>query len=228
MSRAKRTVGTISRPGKRWTARRRLHSGDPKAIARHNQQVGNSLHAFNVALASFFLIFWRLAAPDDIYLAKKLWDEQGSDNAKLRIVEPYVSHCIKRKAIQNSLLWSLKTMHKLSNYRNDVVHSDVFADLDGIIPGIGTKTSRSERLTSSEISRICNFLPGDLSAIANYVGDLYLDLGSNNAWPSTKRPQLKLVHSKSSHSQDLARQAKSARRERQRQASRQKSQSDPS
>lgn len=213
------TVGKVSRPGNRWTARRRLHTGDPKAIARHNRQVGEVLHAFNAAQASLFLVFWQLAARDDIHLALDLWEAQPSDLSQRKILEIQVRRRVKRKAIKNGLLWAIASMNELSERRNDAVHSDVYADIDRIRPGLGTKRTRAERLENMPLDSIWRDLRGDLSAIANYANDLHWDVSSDNAWPSTKRPRLRLARSKSVRHQDRARRAKRAKQQRQREAS---------
>lgn len=219
MSKVPSSVGTISRPGSRWTARRRLHNGDPKAIARHNRQVGEVLHAFNSAQASFFLIFWQLSSREDIELAMDLWEALLSDSAQRRTVDIYVRRSIRRKAIQSAIIWAIDVVDELSKHRNDVVHSNVFADIDRIRPDLGTKRARAARLEKTPTEKIWRDLRGDLSAIANYVSDLHLDLSAGNAWPSTKRPRLKLAQPKSAQRQSQRRRAKHLKKESQRQSS---------
>lgn len=220
MSKAVGSSFKISKPGNRWTARRKLHTGDPKAIARHNKQVGDVVFAFNAAQASLFLVFWQIASRDDIQLALDLWEAQPSDLGQRKILEIQVRRRVKRKAVKNALLWAISSMNELSERRNDAVHSDVYADIDRIRPGLGTKRSRAVRLEATPLEDIWQDLRGDLSALANYANDLHWDISGDNAWPSTKRPRLKLARSKSVRHQAQARRAKHAKRQRQRDASR--------
>lgn len=220
MGKALSTVGRISAPGRRFSASRRLHSGNRRAIARHNYQVGEVLHAFNTAQTNLFLVFWRLAGNTDIDLSLDLWESQPSDLGQRKLLEIYVRRVVRRKSIQNALLWTIAAMNELAEKRNDAVHADVLWYYDKVIPGLGTKRSRRARLEEVPLSTIWHDLRGDLSAVANYVHNLQFDIAFDNAWPSTKRPKLKLVRSTSARRQSQLRQAKREGRERQRQSSR--------
>jgi hypothetical protein len=213
-------VARVSTPGKRFTASRRVHAGDRKAIAQHNYRVGEVVHAFNAAQASFFLIFSRLAADTNITLALALWDTQASDLSQRKLLDAHVRHSVKRKVIKRNLLWAIAAMNELAEHRNDAVHADFIWYYDRIIPGLATKQARSERLEARPFDTIWKDLRGDLAAIANYVFDLHYDLAADEAWPSTKRPRLKLARSMSARQQSQRRQARKSARERQRQASR--------
>lgn len=219
MGKVSSTVGKISRPGDRWTARRRLHTGDPKAIARHNRQVGEVLYAFNAAQASFLLVFWQLSSPNDIELAIGLWEAQPSDFTQRKLLKLYVKRSNTSKTIRKALDWAIASMNELAKLRNDAVHSDVYADIDRIRPGIGTKRARAKRLEDRPLDNFWKDLRGDLCAIANYVSDVHWDVAASNPWPSTKRPRLKLAQSKSAQDQDRERRAKRSKKERQRQSS---------
>lgn len=186
-------VGRISKPGSRFTASRRLSTGNRKAIAQHNYRVGEVLHAFNTAQASFFLVFWRLAADTDIDLATELWDTGSTDLAQRKMLAVFARRKVQRASIKRGLLWAIAAMDKLAERRNDAVHADVIWYYDKIIPGLATKRARQERLEQNPFDTIWHDLRGDLSAIANYVFDLHLDLSADHPWPMTKRPKLKLV-----------------------------------
>lgn len=214
MSRALSTVARISAPGRRFTAPRRLHTGNPKAIAQHNRRVGEVLYAFNIAQASFFVVFWKILG-SDFDLASALWDAQPSDRGQRTLLEIYVRRTVKRKSMTNALLWAIAAMHELAERRNDGVHADVLWYYDQLIPGLATKRQRRERLLAAPFETIWHPLRGDLAAIANYVNGLHWDLAMDAPWPSTKRPRLQLVRSTSARRQNQRRQAKKAARARQ-------------
>jgi len=207
--------GRISKPGKRFTAPRRLMSGNRKAVAQHNRRVGEVLYAFNIAQASFFVIFWQIMG-EDFPLVSKLWDLQPGDTAQRKVLDVFVRQRVKRKSIQNALVWSLSAMDELGELRNDAVHADMLWYYDQLIPGLATKRSRRERLLKEPFELKWRKLRGDLAAVANYVNALHSDLMMDEPWPSTKRPKLQLVRSTSARRQNQRRQAKKAARARQR------------
>lgn len=193
MGNASASFGRVSKPGSRFTARRRIQTGNPHAIARHNRHVGEVLYAFNQVQASFLQIFYTIIGTENYALARELWDSSSSDRRQRELLRSYVAHKVNRKSISNALLWALDGMDILSVLRNDAVHADIFWHYDQLLPGWLPKEAHMKRLQSTPFERTWQSLRGDLSAIANYVSDLNLSLWSDESWPLTKRPYLKLA-----------------------------------
>jgi hypothetical protein len=217
MAKVRGDVGSISRPGKRWTAKRTLFTINRRAMAAHNWHVGEVLSAFNAAQASFFMVFVCLVSQKNWELGQALWHNQPSDSSQRKMLAAYVENDKSAtKSIRRSILWSLKVMDELSELRNDAVHTDFIWFYDRINPGLGTKPKRSERLINQPFEKHWRALRGDFAALADYGRSIYLDILMNNARPSTKRPRLKLARYKTLRKQDIRRHAKKVIRDHQR------------
>ncbi len=217
MGKVSSAVGSVSRPGKRWSASRRLKVGNSKAIATHNWHVGEVLYAFNAAHASLYAIFTSLAAGSDWNMASDLWHAQKSDFAQRQMLSIYVKHCQKTKSIRRSILWCIAALDELSLKRNDFVHADFIWYYDQLVPGLATERKRRKRLESVPFERHWLHLRGDLSAVANYAYGLYHSL--HQPRPLTKKPRLKLADTMSQKQQSRRSQAKKKVQELQRQSS---------
>lgn len=214
-------VGKPSRPGQRFLASRKVPEANRKAIARHNQHVGEIIHAFNAAQAAFFSILCQIIDPFmfNYELAGRVWHSQPSDSSQRTLLEAYVRSSVHQKSIQNGLLWALKAMNELSGRRNDAVHSDMLWHYEELTPGPSTRGERRARLENLPIEKIWKRLRGDLWAIHNYVQDLGVDVMMSSTRPSTKRPRLLLAHTTTAAAQSKRNRAKKAARERQRRSS---------
>src|SRR5690606_2177478 len=100
-----------------------------------------------------------------------------------------------------ALVWAINALNQLATFRNDVVHADMMWAYDKLETGFLSKDKTRERLENSPFDSHWRQLKGDFSAISNYLMDLSLDISFQNTWPSTKRPKLKLVSSKSTKKQ---------------------------
>jgi hypothetical protein len=208
----------MSKPGQRWTASRKTPSSRFPDLANHNRRVGEVVHAYNNAQASFFILFYRLVG-EDYQLASKLWHTQPSDSAQRSLLDPFVQSRIRRKLVRNGLIWALKAMNELSTFRNDAVHSEMLWYYEKLVPGLSTKPERRKRLLELPFEQIWRKLRGDLWAIAVYVSDLDQDVQLDNPRPSTERPRLLLARSMSADTQAKRSRAKKAARDHQRQPS---------
>ena len=196
MSQARAGIGKISKPGDRFTARRRILSGNPIAIGKHNRQVGEVLYAFNQAQAEFLFLFYTIFGLEKSELAREIWDSNKSDRRQRDLLKSYVAHTVKRKSICNAILWALDAMDKLSVRRNDAAHSDVRWHYDRLAVGLLPTAAQEERIQVQPLDTHWHSLRGDLAALANYVSDLNLTIGFAEPRPLTKRPRLKLVKPK--------------------------------
>ena len=193
MSKANAGVGKISRPGSRFTAVRKIQTGNRAAIERHNRQVGEVVYAYNHAQASFLLIFYSIIGWDKHELTRAIWDTQPSDRGQRGLLRAYVTHAVEKKAFQKAIIWCLDAMDIISQKRNDAVHSDISWFYDCLGTGLLTSKNRADRLVNEPLDSIWRDIRGDLSALNNYLSDLSLNLQSKDRWPLTKRPKLKLV-----------------------------------
>ncbi|MGH6651861.1 MAG: hypothetical protein ACREB7_12110 [Sphingopyxis sp.] len=219
MGKVHSSVGKVSKPGDRFTARRRLPLQDPKAIARHNRRVGEVLHAYNSAHASVFGVFTFLGMHVDYQHTLDVWHSSGTDKGQRNLLEVAVRHRLKgRKVVQKGILWALGALDELGTFRNDAVHTNMAWYYDEFVPGIGSKEATIKRLEQLPFDKHWRALRGDLIALANYLAVLAYDVLGDNKLPSCKRPRLQLARSRSAETQTRRRQAKKAARERQRQS----------
>ena len=196
MAKALKIIGKISRPGDRWTARRRLKSGNPRAIASHNRQVGEVLFAFNQAQSALLMSYLTIVGLDKYEMAREIWENHPSDSRQRALLRAYVRHGLRKRSIRNAFLWAIDAMDNLSKHRNDAVHADVVWHYDRLEPGLLARKSQSARIKDAPLDTIWQNLRGDFAALANYVNDLNLSIWTEASWPLTKRPKLKLLEIK--------------------------------
>lgn len=219
MGKVHSSIGKVSKPGARFTARRRIPSPDPKAIARHNRRVGEIVHAYNSAHASVFGVFAFLGMHVDYQHTHDVWHSVATDKGQRNLLEVAVRHRLKdQKVVQKGLLWALGALDELGSFRNVAVHTNMAWYYDEFIPGAGTKDGAIKRLEQLPFDQHWRALRGDLNALASYLAVLAYDVLSGNKLPSCKRPKLQLAQSKSAETQKRRRLAKTAARERQRQS----------
>ena len=188
MGKVRADVVHVSKPGDRWSAKRKIHSASPRALASHNKRVGEVLHAYNTAQASFYQLFLTVAGDGNSCLAIDLWNSQGSDYNRRNLLRIFVGNKIQRRLICKSILWSISSMDKLSTHRNDAVHADMIWYYDQMAPGWLADDKRRSRMESVPLEKNWLKLRGDLAAISNYVQDLNLTLWIDESRPLSKRP----------------------------------------
>lgn len=193
MGKASSGLGHISVPGDRWPTRRRLHTANPQATARHNRRVGEVVHAYNSAQASFFQLFLTVAGAGNSEFAYSLWNSQGSDHARRNLLRIFIADKIKLRLIRKSILWSIYAMDQLSQHRNDAVHADMIWYYDHMAPGWLPDEKRRQRMEAFPLEEIWIQLRGDFAAISNYVIALNLTLWTKESRPLSKRPKLMLL-----------------------------------
>lgn len=193
MGKVRADVVHVSKPGDRWSAKRKIHSANPKAVAAHNKRVGEVLHAYNTAQASFYQLFLTVAGDGNSRLAIDLWNSHGSDYSRRNLLRIFTNNTVQRRLICKSILWSISAMDKLSEHRNDAVHADMIWYYDQMAPGWLASEKRRIRMESAPLEKTWLKLRGDFAVISNYVLDLNLTLWSNESRPLSKRPKLRLT-----------------------------------
>jgi hypothetical protein len=203
---------------------RRHPGGTPTAVARHAQQTGEVIHAWNLAHGSLFRLFMRIAADDDYILALSLWHTVQSDTTQRQMVAGAVDARLakyrKNRTFVGGLNWAIGALNELCAYRNDAAHTEMLIYYDQMVPGLSNKPSMFGRLSKSPLAKHCRALCGDLYAVANYLEIIDFSLRNEMPRPLSRRPRLLLLRSRTALSQERRRRAKKASRERQRQSSR--------
>jgi len=212
-----KVVGKISKPGDRWHPKRSLHHGNRAAMRQHNARVGAVIHAYNSSHAAVLMVVLGAAGKDSHQAARSLWFNHSTDAAQREFAAIYCRDNFGiRPPIRRAINWALNALKELARHRNDAAHSDMIWHYDRLQPGLITKDAAYARMQEQPFEAIWKKLQGDLSALSNYLMDLYLDVVNNNTWPSSRRPKLLLVHSQSAKVQDRNRKIKQKARERQR------------
>lgn len=216
-----KSIGRISKPGDRLRAKRTLFNATDPAIVRHNQHVGDVLHAYNTAHSAAYSVFFKASYRDSHDAWSSLWHSHATDKGQREFAANYIrDNRLISPTVRKNVLWALAALDELATFRNDVAHSEMLAYYaDTLVPGIATKTAAAERLQRLPFDKHWRALKGDLSALANYLDMLAWDVFAENTWPSSKKPRLQLARSTSAKNQERRRQAKKAARERQRQSS---------
>lgn len=209
MSAASKSVGKVSKPGKRFHTKRSLHHGNPAEIRKHNARVGAVIHAYNSAHSWVYLSLMHAARNDSHQAIKEIWFGFMSDNAQRAFALKYFRNNNQIKPpIRRALVWAITELDGLATLRNDAAHTDMIWHYDSLTPGVLPKEATRKRLDTQPFSENWRFLKGDFSALSNYIMDLAYDILFRNTWPSAKRPQLRHSGYQSATTQERKRQAK--------------------
>jgi hypothetical protein len=189
-------------------ALRKIPFARNRSLARHAKTVGQLIYASNYLHALFSAIFSHLVMDlgnEDRWAAydvsRSIWHSLRSDDVQRTVLLGVVRTTMESKPrTSKSLLWALDKAGKLSEYRNDAVHTpfdlvfssrrprwEIEPDYSAGLP------SRVAKLTRVGHQKLFRLALGDLVQLANYVEGIYSQLADEEPKALPRRPVLRSI-----------------------------------
>src|SRR5665213_454957 len=183
------------------------------ALLKYTALVGEVTWASNNLHAEFLCIL-EVLIPDDkkkggkrrVFMrnqevAQELWHSLKSDDAQRAALRAFAKHTtFLSTPNRKSLLWAIDSAGRLSEYRNDAIHTAFIHDDDGrkyfFTPSHAGSPKRVEKLERVGYARLFKALIGDLNQLSDYCVCIWLNsLESYGEKPSPlpRRPVLQSV-----------------------------------
>ena len=184
----------------------RLRRGLPRkqqmAVRSYGTAVGELVWASNHCLNHFNLLYREIFSKDDIKIAVRTWHTGRSDSSQLDMVEAAAngSRMIRLSTV-DEIVWAIVRARKLSEKRNDAVHSTTTfhmkrpnSPVKVITSSISTLPSRFEKLSViRNLARHFRVVRNDFIQLTNYVYYLWNEVAFPGYQPLPKRPRLRSV-----------------------------------
>lgn len=185
---------------------RRLALADRKVLSDYTSLVGQIVWASNALHAKFMLIFEELLTDEGgksnftmRKTATSIWHSLRSDDLQRTVLKATVIERMRQEApATKSLLWSIAAAGKLTEFRNDAVHTAFVFNKDAnkwkMQPNIyAGAPQRVEKLNRVGHAKLFRLLLGDLIQLRIYVDTIYVKLAFEARNTLPKRPLLQSI-----------------------------------
>lgn len=194
---------------KHWTPKRvRFGWHIQPAFKKYTSLVGEvtwaSNHLHGELLWILGVIFPSMSEEDGSYfysdykdMAEEMWHSLKSDDAQRAVLRAVVKHSkMLATKERNSILWVISAAGRLSEYRNDAIHTEFDLHWDSLsdspklakfLPGDAANPKRAEKLERVGHIKLFKALIGDLNQLADYLAAISLNVMNRKA---PKRPAL--------------------------------------
>jgi len=193
------------------TAKRKLSRRVPKLIQssarKHARQIGEIALAWNALQDALFVLFWAIATEnryEDYHKAHAIWHTLQSDRLQRELLMAVANANLNLpKRLVGHLKWVVERTAKLSEFRNDAIHTPVrFVPLTSgqaipIPAEISARKQAVERLRQTPTAQTWRRVRGDLIVLADFCNAIYGHIvvsGLSTTWPD--RPRLLTITSK--------------------------------
>lgn len=183
-----------------WTVSRRIPKKIQRAVSKHARQIGEIAFSWNLLQDAFFELFWIVTTehkPEKHPMVHAIWHSIQSDKTQREMLrDAAMAHDSLSVRYVGNIKWAIKKAAKLSEFRNDAVHTAVRFTISAgrtiPIPQHGSgRTQAVERLLANPTAKVWQRVRGDLSALANFCHALstsYVAHGPRGPLPC--RPRL--------------------------------------
>lgn len=184
-------------------ARRRVRGSAGRALERYSALVGEVTWASNLLNGEFLFLLRNLLARDEKELAEQIWHSLRSDDLQRTVVRAAAIKSPRITArMRKSILWALDRAGKLSEFRNDAIHTAFSLQWKPggfyFVPdGFASHPKRVDKLERVGYKKLFRTLIGDMMQLWDYVGWINLKTAHWNhearTMPSAKRPRAQSI-----------------------------------
>lgn len=185
---------------------RKIIPTDRKILSDYTSLVGQIVWASNALHAKFMLIFEELLTEERVKInftmrktAASIWHSLRSDDLQRTVLKATVIERMRQEApATKSLLWAITAAGKLTEFRNDAVHTAFVFNKDANKWKMQPNTyagapQRVEKLNRVGHAKLFRLLLGDLIQLRIYVDTIYAKLAFEERNTLPKRPLLQSI-----------------------------------
>jgi hypothetical protein len=191
-----------------YAARKSRH-GKNRSIANYTALVGQVVYASNELHATFWAIFLQMmknltqtetsAGWEGYDVAQQIWHSLRSDDIQRTMVKAVAYPLLESKPRERkALIWAVQAAGKISEYRNDAVHTSVVLVTAAswrrgqfVEPGVG-HPQRIEKLRRVGALKLFRLALGDLAQLEWYATAI-LERMRGERGPLPRRPTLRSI-----------------------------------